>query len=556
MTLTTANIAPPHQPAPAVLFGKPAPQQEQTGNATIHLCAAAYLDPEFRERAVSEVYARRDRAIAPNPGTDAVPVLRHVRRARAIDLTQDATLTALLVAMLAMPSVNRFALLASLGAWLLISLRLRDVAADRRIASTVRPETEAEKQPTWIERHLTWRKLVLLAAGLLVFLWLDLRLAPTPVPTAACLALVGAVCALFEWIRVHCLSRVPKDLQSTLRTGRRIAYIGEAQHSEVIARPRDDSGLRFPGFGSHPGGMPFSMALRPAPPTEPGKTAEKLPFTVADLHRRLRRRTESLSEDTDATRGLLTLEVTDQYFVSDRYITAPVLKFADLPESVRRHRPSETIADHPDTPVRKHLRCQVSTQDDEVVANLFMYFALQGETLYMRLDQCVLPPTRKEYHVFRDGRLHYKRASIWSGACAAAVAPIEVLWAPVALLLALLRNIKLQFAARPALRGWRPVDCGARIGIRELGYDHDHLNRDTSDALQALHILHQQTLVALKEFLQERNIDTSALDDHMTAVVNYGVINNGEMNTGAAGAGAQVTAGSIGSNSTGTVQQT
>ena len=53
--------------------------------ATRHMCVGCYVDHEFRERAMTEVYLDRSRQVAPAYGYDLVPVLVHARRAGWID---------------------------------------------------------------------------------------------------------------------------------------------------------------------------------------------------------------------------------------------------------------------------------------------------------------------------------------------------------------------------------------------------------------------------------------------------------------------------------------
>src|SRR5436305_11948935 len=53
-----------------------------TGSATRHLCAAAYLDRDFRNRAIEELVEHSYRVPAPTPGTDAGRVLEACLQAR------------------------------------------------------------------------------------------------------------------------------------------------------------------------------------------------------------------------------------------------------------------------------------------------------------------------------------------------------------------------------------------------------------------------------------------------------------------------------------------
>ncbi|MCD0445760.1 hypothetical protein LO763_19310 [Glycomyces sp. A-F 0318] len=532
---------------PVPLFRTSQPERSRGSDATAHLCAAAYLDPDFRLQVIEQVYARRDRAVAPNPGADAVPVLRHVRRATVIDTAEQGVLALMLVSLLTAPTVNNLTLVIGLSAWLLVGLKLRKIGNDLKISSNQR-RIESNKILRWATARLTVRRAGVIAVGLLLFLWVDFHTAGTPIWTW--LAMLGATCTGFELARMYCLSRIPEGIASRSRARKRAGAIGSGQRSSLIVRPRDRVDRHFPGFGKSLGSIPFSMPLRPA-----AASVETTAFTVADLHRHLKQRITALSEDSTATRGLPDLEVDEQWFVSDRFVTAPVTRLVDLPEGLRPEEGWDALPDIPDSPVRQYLRCQVSTQGGETVGTCFAYFALQGETLYMRLSRCALPATREDYHVFRGGALNLRRAMAWAGVLALATAPIEVLRSPYDAALTAWRGLKHGLSGRPALRGWRHPDCGALTGVRELGYDGDAEHLDLSEAYQYVLVVQQQILEALKDFLTGHGIDIRTLDDHMTAIVNYGVINNGEMTAGAVGTGAQATSGAIGTGSSGAVHQ-
>ena len=68
--------------------GSLAPPSSVPHAATRHMCVGCYVDHEFRERAMTEVYLDRSRQIAPAYGYDLVPVLVHARRAGWIDHAQ------------------------------------------------------------------------------------------------------------------------------------------------------------------------------------------------------------------------------------------------------------------------------------------------------------------------------------------------------------------------------------------------------------------------------------------------------------------------------------
>lgn len=66
--------------------------------ATRRLCAGTYLDREFRQRLLRDIYNSRKRRVAPSYGYDLVQVLRHAWRAWWLELARDAIAVTLFVA--------------------------------------------------------------------------------------------------------------------------------------------------------------------------------------------------------------------------------------------------------------------------------------------------------------------------------------------------------------------------------------------------------------------------------------------------------------------------
>jgi hypothetical protein len=71
---------------------------EDPTTATRRLCAAAYLDEDFRDTALREVYRQPHRAVAPSYGFTLGPVLGHCLRARTVALIRDGLVVAILSA--------------------------------------------------------------------------------------------------------------------------------------------------------------------------------------------------------------------------------------------------------------------------------------------------------------------------------------------------------------------------------------------------------------------------------------------------------------------------
>ncbi|GAA1685520.1 hypothetical protein [Streptomyces yatensis] len=68
-----------------------------TSEATRLLCAGTYLDDDFRDAVLDELYVHEERAVAPSLGVDAARVLAHALRARRLEACWTALLVSLWV---------------------------------------------------------------------------------------------------------------------------------------------------------------------------------------------------------------------------------------------------------------------------------------------------------------------------------------------------------------------------------------------------------------------------------------------------------------------------
>ncbi|MFD8515054.1 hypothetical protein ACFV27_29230 [Streptomyces antimycoticus] len=89
--------SPPSPPSPP-----PSPAADDaspcaTSEATRLLCAGAYLDDDFRDAVLDELYVHEERAVAPSLGIDAARVLAHALRARRLEACWTALLVSLWV---------------------------------------------------------------------------------------------------------------------------------------------------------------------------------------------------------------------------------------------------------------------------------------------------------------------------------------------------------------------------------------------------------------------------------------------------------------------------
>ncbi|MGP4084676.1 hypothetical protein [Streptomyces sp. KR55] len=76
---------------------EPPPTPPHASEATRLLCAGAYLNPEYRDRVIEELYLNEQRLVAPSLGFDAARVLAHALRARRQELLWSAAILGLWV---------------------------------------------------------------------------------------------------------------------------------------------------------------------------------------------------------------------------------------------------------------------------------------------------------------------------------------------------------------------------------------------------------------------------------------------------------------------------
>ncbi|MFJ6559064.1 hypothetical protein ACIQMV_04195 [Streptomyces sp. NPDC091412] len=93
--MSTVSVPLQQQPTPP---DATPPVPPYASEATRLLCAGTYLDSEYRDRVIDELYVNEQRLCAPSFGFDAARVLAHALRARRLELAWDGALLGLWVA--------------------------------------------------------------------------------------------------------------------------------------------------------------------------------------------------------------------------------------------------------------------------------------------------------------------------------------------------------------------------------------------------------------------------------------------------------------------------
>ncbi|MFD4612778.1 hypothetical protein [Streptomyces sp. NPDC058451] len=136
-----STVSVPQQSQPTPPDASP-PVPPYASEATRLLCAGTYLDSEYRDRVIDELYVDEQRLCAPSPGFDAARVLAHALRARRLELAWDGAILGLWVVGAVLT-----------GYWLLIFLAL---GVQLAVATLIRGRSDNpplyRRVPAWFLR--------------------------------------------------------------------------------------------------------------------------------------------------------------------------------------------------------------------------------------------------------------------------------------------------------------------------------------------------------------------------------------------------------------------
>ncbi len=555
----TAAPAPPQHPPP-----QPPPRKT---SATVHLCAGVYLDEEFRNRVLRDVYHRPHRALAPNPGADAVPVVHHALRARRMVLVRATVTLALgLLAFLIAPA-SILATIAILVLWQLVVSVIRLLTDASRFVRT------GDGRPWRLIVRFVLTAALAMAAGFLLTMTGALSLAaaledsstvsgtaPPPsggpeVSPMLWLVLLALITIGFELGSVHAIKTVPVGTETPPSHDPLLGRIAVNADPQVVNYAADRS--PFVGSGTELATWQFALPLRPKRNPTGGHDRPWPHFDTVSLSRHVKDAIAELAHDTSHSRHLPGLRLTDHVFVSGHDTVQPTHGVGELAASGYPHQSLEEIQNDPTTPIRHYLRCQIVSWDGELVTTVFMHTALQGETLYLEFSSFMLPPTKAAYHAFGRESLGRTAAMAWGAVRSLTRLPAITGRGLADLAAAVREGLSRRGRSdtpRWAVRG--SDDFGAEFGIRELGSDEDeHHYFQQRDVVKYTKILERQLLATVVDYLSDK-IDVAELTNRAETIINAGVVNYGHLQAGAVGPGATATVGAIGDDSDGTVRIT
>ncbi|MBO0804214.1 MAG: hypothetical protein J2P25_14210 [Nocardiopsaceae bacterium] len=504
--------------------------------------AATYLDREFRDRALRDVYNARNKRVAPSHGFDIVPVLRHAWRAWWLETGQYLLTLAVLAAGLAAVPLDTVITLDVLVIWYLLRLWLRwarqfvgygepvdspaldqlNLVRDRRM----RLNGKMVKYSLW--SSLTVLFLLMLASAVSsraesVTSWL----AGTGSGVAAIAVAFSCVVACGATARMLCLAHSQSAAPRSRRLSRRMKAIDEQQDHPIVVHTGHKP---FVGSGKSVRSWSFAQRLVEADRTINGKVREfdKPPFPARKLIDSLKSSILDLGEDENAETRLPGLSVTDWVFVHETHAESSLSDAlaSDAGDDVNR-----AIADaiaKPGDAARHYLAARVESWGGDIVTSVFAHASLQGRTLYLEFATYALFPVKTDYAASRMG--------------ARAIAA-HVGTALMCLPERLMESWRLVQAPALLMPAPSRAYTGTDISLREIVMlDSDVKFRDepessyfqVQDIAQHSKIIERRLIATVEDFLDDAGVDTSEFVQRTTEILNSGVLNIGSGNVSVA----------------------
>jgi hypothetical protein len=540
-------------------------------NATRYLCAAAYLDEEFRETVLRELLDDPHRAVPPSyGGLDLAPVIAHCLKARRLLLVREVIISVLLVvmffvhpalfasllaillpwALLTLPRVRRSAviwraLLVIWGLWALVTAFIGGILGVLLGAFQIREEPVQGLDAVFGDSRL---ELVLWAACFLVALgyWVAryIALAERLKPGTGAVADIG-----------------PAD------PGRRIDYVRAAQWGNVTLYGTENP---FLGAGNVYRSWSIAVELdRRSSGSDRSRSLVRI--DPVDLHKFVRGR---LSEMRDAAgspeEGISRMHVSHHLAVGGTLVRLDRPEFrgrrrwrdqshplidgrTGLPQYTANDETIEAVIRQPQSGIRYYQRVTVGTEgpeirnssgqmvfpavDNEVVVSAFFLLDVQGRMLYTEFVVTVLPAIRSEYHIVDVLPMLTPATLLWRAIQHVRFRLVrDVLFAPFRLIRTVRNRITRDArTANPA--EFLVYPYGARLSVRELGAETgmrtymELLDRDKFSKL-----IQQRLTEAVLDYLEQHGVDTAGYREQAKTVINNGtMITGGTVNGAVAG---------------------
>lgn len=551
--------------------------------ATRHLCAGAYLDPDFRRTVLRHVYNDTAHMVAPSYGFDLIPVVRHAWRALLLDTTQHLCVLAFLafnppVTIVIVSALCFLCLLRLMIKSALVVLPLRAKAVVDRLLRRTRWMSESDE----LRQNVRLLRLSGLGCAVLIltlpmvagFAHVSLeQMARSATFLGLLLAVVVGGRAAIQQLSLNSMhgSEVLRPRKLTLRQG----VIDDQQFHPYVVYPRpsppeaeeeperlifkriDEQQSPFVGSGKlvHRWLPPLTVQLLKAQPPENGdgddrgkhtpmETLEYTtpPFKAHELVAHLKKAMAPMGDVEDPT-GLRGFTVHDRLYIAEPDVQPS-------PEWLRK-RPTQNqideMIDDPYDAVHHFLEIG-ATATGELVTTVFLRVTVKGRALSLDFAACALTRTPAEYQVlnaFAETGVSAVLRSVLRG--------LLNLPAEVGRAWRLAGAFQLLFGAVRArknrmLKPRRGMAIAARLSIREeKSTPWEHAQLDEVTIYDHMKLIEERLLKATEDFLDSRDVDTSAFKKRATNIINMGVLNMGgktEIKQSAVGSNAQVRADS------------
>jgi hypothetical protein len=538
--------------------------------ATRYLSAAAYLHPELRDRIIRELITNGHRAVAPSHGGfDVVPVLRHCLRARRMLSAREAAVSGvLLFGMIAAPAATI--------SWLAFLM----------------PFVLLTTQPMQRLSH-RWRTLILSVLLFPLFIGAIISTATAMAyfvaePTSAfsfglgffvVISTLGIVVAsrLIVYNTLARMARPGSEIglppSASPEVEERLAWISRAQTGNLTLYSGEDP---FLGAGTVRRAWNLAVELDRKKTSGGGAERSLVRIDPLEVYDFVRGRLAQMASEVNHQGEAINLEIGDHVVAPGRFnqlhgpgnngpglhpLVDPrnMRPFSELtqttieaiirnPQAGARHYQRVTIGSIGPEVRDEHGVSIVPAEDRDAAVSAFIHLAVEGRMLFTQFIVTVLAPVAPEY----------RRVDELPMESTAALAKVALTELP----LQLLRDIVAapmrlaRFAYQSAFgetrvqddpRKYVVYDYGARCSVRQLGTPS---NIDTFieylDAYKYTRLIEERLTAAVLDFLEERDIDTSAYRLQAASISQSGnIIYGGNfINANIAGQGAQFNQGS------------
>lgn len=562
------GFPPPRQFDAAALAALEFQAGPPSGDATRHLCAAAYLDREFRETAIAELVENQHRFPAACPGVDCARVLDACLRARRTGVIAGSLVVAVTLPGLLVVPVNVISAL-----WIVVTVRLFTWS----LGPILRRGGSGGALP-W--REIAKRLLIgaaasfaLLAtvAGLIALLVVETAVsvftgfggAGSTAPGGSGIDEVPTLGVFAVWVGIQTWHRyeLHKQLAALHDQPAREPGAPFPALSDVFARLRARPGEAetlysdfspFVGAGVRLDGQSWSFPIELRPKTRPDGSREPVtqPLDLPAVHRAIAQDVIRLAQSNIHSGNLYfgdvlrQLAVRNRVFRSGRRRDAPDAWYGRLSAPAARDGRLNLLPQWADLldlgsheRIRHYLEVRTEIWEHQVVATLFVRAYVQGGLLQVEGIAFVLPPIDKAYWAVDDvlppDPLRDGWSALWQALRWFAYDATTAFREPCAAIRSAVRTTTRQNWYQRMLALGRPVDHGPRVSLRELGADTEFQQLfQQLDVQRFFTGVRERTFSSVVAQLKQAGYDTAEFEQAAQFV------NNGTMNVNA-GSGIQ-----------------